>query len=255
MAKNGLFRETPFNGYNRNDVLEYIKEQDLTLTELKSEAEKFDEEKTRYISEIEELKEKISEFNKNKEVTNEELKKDYENLKKENERLEKEITNRESMIAVFDDMKNIETDKNQEAFLSLNEECNILKSTLQKKDETIDKLKAEITEKEEIITLFQDEILSASEKFEALEEELKKITKEYENTNIVSEISNDATSETEEMITSAKIKSEYMIKNARYFAYSTKEKLLSVRKTIDNALADIEKSILSSETIPEDKED
>ena len=52
-----------------------------------------------------------------------------------------------------------------------------------------------------------------------------------------------AKNESEEILKAAKIKSDYMVKNAEFFAFSTREKLLSAKKTIDAALSDIDKSI------------
>ena len=61
------------------------------------------------------------------------------------------------------------------------------------------------------------------------DEEIEKLKSESEK----------AKTESEEILKAAKIKSDYMVKNAEFFAFSTREKLLSAKKTIDAALSDI----------------
>lgn len=222
-----LFRKTPLNGYNRDDVLEYMKRQDEKTVRLEEEAAKLKEEKAQREADVERLTETIALLKATAPETSEQenLSAECEKLKEENLRLTQEIENRDGMIAVLDDM-NTESGKNTEKELeTLRKDYEKLKRELEEKNEETAKLKALLEEKD-------------SEKIS--EDELSDGKTENgggaENTD----------SESDELLKSAKIKSDFMIKNAEYYAFSTKEKLSEIRKAIDGAMQDIEKSMESA---------
>lgn len=169
MSKNSLFRKTPFNGYNREDVDGYIIDQDEKIAELRQALDR-----------------KASEL---------------ADIKKESDRLKQDVDNREGIMTVLDEMNVNEMNVKSEKIAALEASINGLRAELSEKDARI----------------------------RALEEEVDRLR-----------------SESEELLKAAKIKSDYMVKNAEFYAYSTKEKLLSARKTVDAAMADIDKTILAS---------
>lgn len=226
MPKGIIFRKTPFNGYNRDDVLEYMKKQDEKTVRLEAETAKLKEEKAQQEADIERLTETIAFLKATATETSEteDLSAECEKLKEENLRLTQEIENRDGMIAVLDDM-NTESGKNTEKELeTLRQDYEKLKQELEIKNGEIEKLQADIREK--------DSLSAAEDAF----------AESGEN----GENAGNNGSETDEILKSAKIKSDYMIKNAEYYAFSTKEKLSEIRKAIDGAMQDIEKSMESA---------
>lgn len=307
MPEKELFRKTPFNGYNRDDVLNYMKEQDLRLTELNAENENLKKDGDKRLEEISALKKEIREKEKFIEETEkrvaeeggktlreaaekrqeeiDEISKETERLREENEQLKKEIEHRDGMITVFDNIKENEltelrekikaadeaSERNEKiieelktelaaanfvnskseleetktALIVLRGKYDELKAAADEKEKIAEVLKSELLLKDEVIKSFREEMAFATEKLNEAEAEKEKAVTDMSNGN----------AEAEELLRSAKIKSEYMVKNAEYFAYSTKERLISVKKSIDNALDNIEKSMASAENLSDGKEE
>ena len=256
-----LFRETPFNGYNRDDVLNYMKEQDEKLVSLEAEAENAKNEKEKYKAEIENLKNTLAEERKYAEeakasATNiyeaEIIKGLYEALKQENEKLKEEIKNQNdqktiSENSLIDDKKILE-----EEVATLKQECEKLRNSLSEQENTIVEKIEKISDQETLINSLQQEILSSAEKVSKLEKKLNESKTEEESQIISEEVHDSGITAADEILKSARIRSDFMIKNAEYFAFSTKEKLTEVRKTIDTALDNIEKTMLSAEELTEE---
>ena len=256
-----LFRETPFNGYNRDDVLNYMKEQDEKLVSLEAEAENAKNEKEKYKAEIENLKNTLAEERKYAEeakasATNiyeaEKIKGLYEALKQENEKLKEEIKNQNdqktiSENSLIDDKKILE-----EEVATLKQECEKLRNSLSEQENTIVEKIEKISDQETLINSLQQEILSSAEKISELEKKLNESKTEGESQIISEEAQDSGIPAADEILKSARIRSDFMIKNAEYFAFSTKEKLTEVRKTIDTALDNIEKTMLSAEELTEE---
>ena len=202
MPNDSLFRKTPFNGYNRDDVTEYILEQDERISDLKHALEKRN-------TEYEELKKKAEEKPANE------------------DRLRQEIDNRDGMITVLDDMNRNELNARDEKITELEKK---LSDALKENEED---LFASQKENEAKLFEIQKELDAVRALLSEKDEEIEKLKSESEK----------AKTESEEILKAAKIKSDYMVKNAEFFAFSTREKLLSAKKTIDAALSDIDKSI------------
>ena len=96
MPNDSLFRKTPFNGYNRDDVTEYIIEQDEKIADLKHALDR-------------------------KRNECEELKKQAEDAKaaENKDRLQQEIDNRDGIITVLDDMSQNEIKSRDEKIKEL----------------------------------------------------------------------------------------------------------------------------------------
>ena len=202
MPNDSLFRKTPFNGYNRDDVTEYILEQDERISDLKHALEKRN-------AEYKELKKKAEEKPANE------------------DRLRQEIDNRDGMITVLDDMNRNELNARDEKITELEKK---LSDALKENEED---LFASQKENEAKLFEIQKELDAVRALLSEKDEEIEKLKSESEK----------AKTESEEILKAAKIKSDYMVKNAEFFAFSTREKLLSAKKTIDAALSDIDKSI------------
>ena len=202
MPNDSLFRKTPFNGYNRDDVTEYILEQDERISDLKHAFGKRN-------PEYEELKKKAEEKPASK------------------DKLRQEIDNRDGMITVLDDMNRNELNARDEKITELEKK---LSDALKENEED---LFASQKENEAKLFEIQKELDAVRALLSEKDEEIEKLKSESEK----------AKTESEEILKAAKIKSDYMVKNAEFFAFSTREKLLSAKKTIDAALSDIDKSI------------
>lgn len=203
MPNDSLFRKTPFNGYNRDDVTEYIIEQDEKIADLKHALDR-------------------------KRNECEELKKQAEDAKaaEDKDRLQQEIDNRDGIITVLDDMS-------QNEIKSRDEKIKELEEKLSAKKENEEDLFASQKENEAKLFTIQKELDELRALLTEKDAEIEKLKGENEK----------AKNESEEILKAAKIKSDYMVKNAEFFAFSTREKLLSAKKTIDAALSDIDKSI------------
>lgn len=211
MPNDSLFRKTPFNGYNRDDVTEYILEQDERIADLKHALEK-----------------------RNAEY--EELKKQAEEKPSNEDRLRQEIDNRDGMITVLDDMNRNELHARDEKIAELEKK---LSDALKENEED---MFASQKENEAKLFEIQKELDEVRALLSEKDEEIEKLKSESEK----------AKNESEEILKAAKIKSDYMVKNAEFFAFSTREKLLSAKKTIDAALSDIDKSISTTKEETED---
>lgn len=203
MPNDSLFRKTPFNGYNRDDVTEYIIEQDEKIADLKHALDR-------------------------KRNECEELKKQAEDAKaaEDKSRLQQEIDNRDGIITVLDDMS-------QNEIKSRDKKIKELEEKLSAKKEDEEDLFASQKENEAKLFTVQKELDELRTLLIEKDAEIEKLRSENEK----------AKNESEEILKAAKIKSDYMVKNAEFFAFSTREKLLSAKKTIDAALSDIDKSI------------
>ena len=104
MPNDSLFRKTPFNGYNRDDVTEYIIEQDEKIADLKHALDR-------------------------KRNECEELKKQAEDAKaaENKDRLQQEIDNRDGIITVLDDMSQNEIKSRDEKIKELEEKLSAKK--------------------------------------------------------------------------------------------------------------------------------
>ena len=188
---------------NRDDVTEYIIEQDEKIADLKHALDR-------------------------KRNECEELKKQAEDAKaaENKDRLQQEIDNRDGIITVLDDMS-------QNEIKSRDEKIKELEEKLSAKKENEEDLFASQKENEAKLFTIQKELDELRALLTEKDAEIEKLKGENEK----------AKNESEEILKAAKIKSDYMVKNAEFFAFSTREKLLSAKKTIDAALSDIDKSI------------
>ena len=187
MPNDSLFRKTPFNGYNRDDVTEYIIEQDEKIADLKHALDR-------------------------KRNECEELKKQAEDAKaaENKDRLQQEIDNRDGIITVLDDMS-------QNEIKSRDEKIKELEEKLSAKKENEEDLFASQKENEAKLFTIQKELDELRALLTEKDAEIEKLKGENEK----------AKNESEEILKAAKIKSDYMVKNAEFFAFSTREKLLS----------------------------
>lgn len=267
-----LFRETPFNGYNRDDVNAYLKKQDENFKEieasLRKQAEENDEENKKLSDLVDSLNKQIEEkIQENLELTEEVMRLKNAELEQSNCICEKiavidelQAKNRE-LTELYDSLKgNAEHQENllkqQETKLtSLSDKNKEFEENLQSYIRNANKLREEaeaglaINAKVEELSKIIEEKDNKIKSLEASWEQCKKDYVLYQGVkNSVGKITDEAKKQAENIIGAANEKRESIIAEAHVSAAEIVEKAKNETVEIKDMLTNLKKAVLEINT-------